>query len=128
MRKILTFSMLSTSLPLACRSSSSSSSLNELPSRYGCSPIHSVRTAGSWKPYSVLPMTPSLSVLSTSLPPACQRTLLIKAGLETNPGPTSPERQKNKEFVLAGLRENAPDMEPGTKSFKKTAIRDSLRL
>jgi hypothetical protein len=55
--------------------------------------------------------------------------LLVRGGVETNPGPTlAEERKQKREYVLASICENAPEMEPGTKHFKKTAIRDCIRL
>ena len=70
-------------------------------------------------------------MISTCTPPHCAKTLLVRAGLETNPGPLPTIHENEppkKEYILASLCENAPDMEPGPKAFKKTSIRDCLRL
>jgi len=55
--------------------------------------------------------------------------LLVRGGVESNPGPTlAEERLKTKEYVLASLCDNAPEMDPGSNNFKKESIRDCIRL
>jgi len=87
------------------------------------------QTGGSWKLHAIALMLLSLSLISTCIALPCQKLLLVRAGVETNPGPICAEkRQDNQKKSLAELCVNAPDMEPGTKAFKKTAIRDCIRL
>ena len=70
-----------------------------------------------------------IPLTSTCIPPTCQKLLLVQGGVETNPGPTlADDRKLKREYVLASLCENAPEIKPGTKNFKKTAIRDCIRL
>ena len=116
-------------------SSSSSSARSRIPNDYSPSSAqheHIQKTynvRGSWKLHACALLIIFLSLTSTCIPPTCQKLLLIQGGVETNPGPTLAEDRKLKrEYVLASLCENAPEMEPGTKNFKKTAIRDCIRL
>ncbi len=118
-------------------SSSSSSARSRIPNDYSPSSAqyeHIKKTynvGGSWKLHAcaLLIIFLSLTLTSTCIPPTCQKLLLVQGGVETNPGPTlADDRKLKREYVLASLCENAPEMEPGTKNFKKTAIRDCIRL
>ena len=79
--------------------------------------------SGPWKFHCA---TMLILTLSTIMAASCHDCLLIRSGIESNPGPQSKNLEKIN-TILALLCANAPEMEAGTKGHSKYAIRDCIR-
>lgn len=85
--------------------------------------LQSCTLKGPWKLHAGALLLLVLTLTATSLTGSCLGTLLLRSGLESNPGPTTmmSDTAENRKNVLAALQVKA-------ESENKTSVRDCLRI
>lgn len=83
---------------------------------------------GPWKLHLSVIVFLLLSPMTSMIVGSCHDILLIRSGIESNPGPTQTKDLTKHKEILAELCANAPKMESTKATISEYAIRDCIRL
>ena len=83
---------------------------------------------GPWKLHISVIVFLLLSFMTSMIVGSCHDILLIRSGIESNPGPTQTKDLTKHKEILAELGANAPKMESTKATISEYAIRDCIRL